>query len=176
MKTPVRIRTYRPEDVEGIYSAVMASRRELSEWMPWCHETYSRQDTTGWVSSRTSAWERNVEWSFLIIDGDETVVGGCGLHRLDLKNGVAELGYWVRTESTGQGVATEATRQLCQWAFQDGGLERIEILASVDNRASQRVAEKVGGVREGVLRRRIRLGGRSHDCILYSILKKDLRH
>ena len=39
----------------------------------------------------------------------------------------------------------------------------------------QRVAEKVGGVREGVLRERIELNDRRHDCVLYSILKDQFR-
>ena len=174
MNTTTRIRQYRHDDVDGIYSAVIASKPELSLWMPWCHEEYSRFDTVTWVQSRPSAWERNEEWSFLIVDENETVLGGCGIHRLDLKNGVGELGYWVRTQSTRQGIATDATRQLCRWAFAEAGLRRLEILASVENVASQRVASKAGGTREGMLRNRIWLRERPHDCILYSILKGEL--
>jgi RimJ/RimL family protein N-acetyltransferase len=51
------------------------------------------------------------------------------------------------------------------------GLERIEILAAVGNLASQKVAEKAGGVHEAVLRQRIRLHGRREDCLLFAILK-----
>lgn len=170
MRTTTSIRRYRSDDVDAIYSAVIASRSELSPWMPWCHEDYSRHDTVTWVEGRPAAWERNEEWSFLIVDRNDTVVGSCGIHRLDLKNGVGELGYWVQTPSTRQGIATAATLQLCRWAFSERGLRRIEILASVENCASQRVAEKAGGVREGILRQRIWLRGRPHDCVLYSIL------
>ena len=175
MSTTTMIRQYRPDDVDPIYAAVIASKPQLSPWMPWCHDEYSRVDTTKWVEGRPIAWERNEEWSFLIVDENDSVLGGCGIHRLDLKNGVGELGYWVRTQSTSQGIATEATRQLCRWAFSENGLQRIEILASVENVASQRVAEKAGGIREGILRHRIWLHGRPHNCILYSILKDEFR-
>ena len=173
MNTTTLIRQYRADDVDAIYSAVIASKPELSPWMPWCHDEYSRLDTETWVEGRPTAWERDDEWSFLIVDQNDTVLGSCGIHRLDLKNGVGELGYWVRTQSTRQGIATDATRQLCRWALSEAGLRRIEILASVENVASQRVAEKAGGIREGILRQRIWLHGRPHDCILYSILKQD---
>jgi ribosomal-protein-serine acetyltransferase len=171
MNTTVRIRPFRLDDLDAVYSAVIASRSELSPWMPWCHEEYSRAETAEWIEGRPTAWTRNEEWSFLIVGENDTVLGGCGIHRLDLKNGVGELGYWVRTPSTRQGIATEATRQLCRWAFSEARLRRIEILASVENLRSQRVAEKAGGVREGILRHRIWLHERPHDCILYSILK-----
>ncbi len=169
----IRIRRYRPGDVDAVFEAVTSSQAELSRWMPWCHAGYSRDDSAAWVESRPGAWERNDEWSFLIVDAEDRLLGSCGLHRLSLKDGVAELGYWVRTSAARQGVATTATRQLCQWAFDEAGLDRIEILASLENVASQRVAEKAGGVREGILRQRISLHGRRHDCVLYSILQTD---
>jgi ribosomal-protein-serine acetyltransferase len=128
-------------------------------------------DTTGWVESRPAAWDRNEEWSLVIVDAGGRILGACGLHRLDLRNGVGELGYWVRTSVTRQGVASEAVRQVTQWAFREQGLHRIEIVAAVENLASQRVAEKTGAVREGVLRQRIILHGQRHDGVLWALIK-----
>ena len=173
MNLTIQIRKYRPDDVDALFSAVVASKAELLPWMPWCHEEYSRSDTATWVDGRPTAWDRNDEWSFLIVGNNDAILGSCGIHRLDLKNGVGELGYWVRTDLTQQGIATEATRQLCRWAFSEGQLRRIEILASVENLASQRVAVKAGAVREGILRHRLVLHERPHDCVLFSILKEE---
>lgn len=171
MTSTIHLRRYRPDDVDAMYEAVIASKRELSRWMPWCHAEYSRQDAAAWVESRPGAWERNDEWSFLIVDAEDQLLGSCGIHRLDLKNGVGELGYWVKTSATRRGIASEATRQLCRWAFEEAGLERIEILASIENLASQRVAEKAGGIREGLLRQRLALRNKRHDCVLFAIFK-----
>lgn len=168
----IQLRRYRHDDIDPVYEAVIESRVELSQWMPWCHADYSRANSAWWVESRPAAWERNEEWSHLIVDSHDQLLGSCGIHRLDLRNGVGELGYWVRTSATGQGVATEATRLLCEWAFREQGLHRIEILASVKNIPSQRVAEKSGAVREGILRQRLLLHGRRHDCTLDVILKQ----
>lgn len=170
----IQLRRYQRDDVDAVYEAVIESRVELAQWMPWCHADYSRGDAVWWVESRPAAWERNEEWSHLIVDGQGRLLGSCGIHRLDLRNGVGELGYWVRTSATGQGVATAATIQLCEWAFREQGLHRIEILAAVENHASQRVAVKAGGVREGILRQRLSLHGHRYDCTLDAILKPKL--
>jgi RimJ/RimL family protein N-acetyltransferase len=51
-------------------------------------------------------------------------------------------------------------------------LNRIEILVAVDNLASQRVAAKVGAVREGILRNRLLLHGKIHDAVMFSLIPK----
>jgi RimJ/RimL family protein N-acetyltransferase len=124
------------------------------------------------VESRTAAWERNEEWSFIVVDSADRLLGTCGIHRIDFRNGVGEIGYWVRTSATRRGIATEATRQLSRWAFQVKDLHRLEILAAVDNIASQRVAVKVSGTPEGILKERLLLHGQRHDCLLFAILKE----
>ncbi len=172
MPPPLHIRCYEPTDVDAIYEAVIESRAELAPWMPWCHADYAHADTAAWVASRASAWEQLSEWSFVIADADGRILGTCGIHRLDLLNGSGEVGYWVRTSATRQGVASEAVRQVTQWAFQEQGLHRIEMLISTENFPSLRVAQKAGAVCEGVLRQRLLLLGRRHDAMSWAILKE----
>lgn len=87
---------------------------------------------------------------------------------------MANLGYWVRTSAAGRGVATGATRAVARFGFEQIGLKRIEIVAAVNNLSSQRVAEKAGAVREGVLRKRLLIRGESHDAVLFSLVAEDL--
>jgi RimJ/RimL family protein N-acetyltransferase len=54
------------------------------------------------------------------------------------------------------------------------GLQRIEILAAVGNKASQRVAEKAGAKKEGLLRKRLSIRGQAHDAVMYSLIASDL--
>jgi len=169
----IRIRPYSTDDVDALFSAVMESKPELSLWMPWCHANYARIDTENWVHGRADDWENDRQWCFVIVDQHGGFLGGCGLHRLDLLNATAELGYWVRSSAAGRGIATAATRLLTDWAFTERDLHRIEILASVENSPSQRVAEKAGFIREGVLHQRLKLHGRWHDCLLSALVKPD---
>jgi RimJ/RimL family protein N-acetyltransferase len=90
--------------------------------------------------------------AFAIVDEAGGFLGLALAPRIELDERTAELGYVVAPAARGRGVATEALRQLTHWAFSDLGMERLELLISVENEASKRVAEHCGYVREGVLR------------------------
>ena len=91
-------------------------------------------------------------------------MGGCGLNQIDGENRRANLGYWVRTSATGQGVARSAIRELVDWAYQNTNLIRLELIISSRNSASLRTAENAGAVREGILKNRLLLHGKPHDA------------
>lgn len=85
----------------------------------------------------------------------------------------ANLYYRVRKSQAGKGIAPAAVPQLAQFAFKTG-LQRVEIVVATGNAPSLRVAEKVGAVREGLLRNRIRVGSQVHDAIMFSLIPNDL--
>ena len=91
---------------------------------------------------------------------------------IDRERGYGEIGYWVAADARGRGIATRATRLLADWARDELGLTRIEILPHKDNAPSRRVAEKLGfrdtgalvgapprGPRGRARVRRLRVGG-----------------
>src|SRR5207237_152037 len=81
-----------------------------------------------------------------------------------------ERRYWVRSSAARRGVAAAAVRELIDWAKANTDLHRLEILMAVGNAASIHVAEKIGGVREGVLRSRLLLHGEFHQAVLFSVI------
>jgi RimJ/RimL family protein N-acetyltransferase len=81
----------------------------------------------------------------------------------------------VRTTAAGKGVASKASRLVARFGFEEVGLQRIEVLAAVSNIPSQRVAEKIGAVREAVLRKRLLIGSASHDAVMFSLVAEDLQ-
>ena len=88
--------------------------------------------------------------------------------------GVAETGYWIGPADRGRGYVTEALLAVAAYAF-EAGLYRLELLAATGNVASQRVAERAGFTREGVLREaRPAPGGRRSDMVLFSLLEEEL--
>ncbi len=106
---------------------------------------------------------------------DEQFLGGCGLNQINRVNRFANLGYWVRTSQAGHGVATAAARLLAQFGFGELKLSRLELVIDVDNQASQRVAEKLGAFREGVLRHRLFMHNQTRDAVMYSLIPRDLK-
>ena len=173
MSSDVTIRPFRPEDIPAVYEAVRESIEELHPWMPWCHSEYAISETQAWVEKQIAAFEAGREFDFAIISGDGPLVGVCGLNGISRQNQVANLGYWVRSSCVRRGIATQATRLLADWAFQNTELERLEILVAVRNHPSLRVAAKAGAIWEGVLRARLRLHDEWHDAVMFSILRGD---
>ena len=171
----VLLRPYRPADVDGLYEAAYESIDDMFPWMAWCHPGYAIEETRQWAEMALDAWREDRGYEFVMTDaGDGSVFGGCGLNRINNTDRVANLGYWVRSSRTRRGVASAATRLLARFGFEQVGLNRIEIIAAVDNTASQRVAEKAGATREGVLRNRLLLHERVHDAVMFSLVPDDL--
>ena len=83
------------------------------------------------------------------------------------------MGYWLKTGATGKGYATAATKLLAQFGIQQLQLKRIEIVASVDNLPSQRVAERAGAYKEGISRNRLLIHEKLHDAVVYSFVPQD---
>ena len=92
---------------------------------------------------------------FTLVDkADGTVIGDCGLEHIDIG---AELGYDLRADRWGRGLATEAASAVRDFAFATLRLPRLVSLVRVGNQSSRRVAEKVGmNWREDVVRAGIR--------------------
>jgi RimJ/RimL family protein N-acetyltransferase len=125
-----------------------------------------------WIRSRAPLADEGREYTFAIVGPDGRLLGGCGLNHINRIHRISNLGYWVRTSATRHGVATEAVRQVADFAFRNTDLVRLEIVCAVANHASQRVAERAGAVREGVLRHRLLLHGRPVDAVMYSLVRE----
>ena len=171
----ILIRPLRAGDEHALYEAVRESIAEVSVWLPWCHQDYSIEESREFVTSREIASQGGEWYSFGIFAKErDRFLGGVGINFINRVHQLANLGYWVRTSEAGHGVATTATRLAAKFGFEQIGLQRIEIVAALDNIASQRVAEKSGAKREGVLRRRLFIHGESLDAVLFSLMPEDL--
>jgi RimJ/RimL family protein N-acetyltransferase len=109
------------------------------------------------VASWLDRYERgmldNTRVNFAIEDADDATFLGLALApHLDFDERTAELGYILATEARGRGIATDALRQLTTWAFEEQHMIRLQLLISVFNDASKRVAQRCGYQFEGVLR------------------------
>jgi RimJ/RimL family protein N-acetyltransferase len=106
--------------------------------------------------------------------GEGRLLGAVGLVMDRHDPARAEVGYWVAPWARGAGVATRALTLISRWALGPLGLVRLDLLASVSNLASMRVAERCGYVREGTLRKAWFRGPEREDLALYSLLADDL--
>ncbi|GIW03829.1 MAG: hypothetical protein KatS3mg059_0449 [Thermomicrobiales bacterium] len=93
----------------------------------------------------------------------------------DREHGIGSIGYTVGEAYRGRGYATAAVAAVLPIAFDPErlALERLEILAAVDNLASRRVAERNGFRLEGILRGLLVINGARVDHALYALLRSD---
>lgn len=91
--------------VPDLIAAVRESHAHLQPWMFWATPDYDDGDAAVFVE----LVESGDEWAYAIQSGDGTFHGICVLNRVDAHNRTANLGFWLRSGSTGRGLATRAT-------------------------------------------------------------------
>jgi len=119
-----------------------------------------------------SRWLRGDAATFAICDAADDCVGHVFVNLGDSQR--ATVGYWLLREARGKGLATRAVRLIARWALGELGIARLGLLTSTMNAASQRVAERAGFQREGVLRSYSDVNGRRIDSVSFSLLPGDL--
>lgn len=107
----------------------------------------------------------------LVVADVETgvVLGGGTLHHLDTKRSVIEIGYWLFPRARGRGVATKVARALAEYAF-TLGIQRVAAYVEVGNIPSERVLERAGFTREGIIRSLPQSEGHRVDKTIFSLL------
>jgi RimJ/RimL family protein N-acetyltransferase len=172
----VALRFFVEDDVPAIATA--CAEPEIARWLDQVPQPYSEDDARAYVELCETAWSEGTMSTFAITEAETgELLGSIGVrHLAGLNQGTSEVGYWVKRDARGGGVATRALRLVASWALAQPGVKRLQLRADTENEASWRVAEKAGFRREGVLRAaryNPRLGRRS-DFALYSLLPGEL--
>ena len=172
------IRCYEPEDAALLKEAVDSSLEHLRPWMPWAR--YEPQDLDRKVELLRmfrGQFDRDENYTYGIFAFDESrLLGGSGLHPRSGPESI-EIGYWIRANATGQGIATEVTAVLTRAAIEQSGYERVDIQVDPENELSLRIPRRLGFTEEGRLRRRLdpnEDGGARRDSVLFSLLADEL--
>jgi len=171
------LRPFRRRDAETLVEAVRASLPDLARWLPWVHSRYGRGDALRFVRDSAAAWAEGRAFDFTIRphdDGDHHV-GNVSVWHTSRREQAGEVGYWIRSDRTGHGIATEATARILQVAFEELRMHRVTLRIAVGNRASERIAEKLGFIQEGVLRKEVLVNGEWLDHSLWGLLDEEFR-
>jgi len=168
------LRPWAEEDVPALVAA--CNDREIARWIPVIPSPYTAEDARAFIGGQSRAVPEYTvpEHSFAVtIDG--VLAGAIGMS-VNSMNYRGRIGYWVGASVRGRGVCTRALRLLSRFALDELELQRLDLITDPDNVASQRVAEKVGFQREGVLRAHLRHpDGRIRDSVMFSLLPGELR-
>jgi RimJ/RimL family protein N-acetyltransferase len=165
----LQLRAWTMDDVSTLVEA--CNDEEIQRWIPVIPRPYTEEDARAFIRGEVEGIGKH---QFAITENGR-VVGSIGLGVNETtRNGA--IGYWCAPRARGRGLTTRALRLLSRHALEELGIQRLELITDPDNHASQRVAEKVGFKREGVLRSHLpHPDGRRRDSVMFSLLPDELR-
>ena len=146
------LRPFESTDIDRV--AGLVNDEELLRNLRDFRWPYTRDDAQQWVERLPADWETGKSAVFAIcLNGfaPPQLVGSIGLV-FEQPSNRAEIGYWIGREYWGQGIATEASVSMLDFAFSELGLHRVYAECLTRNPASAAVLKKVGMTEEGLLR------------------------
>lgn len=151
----VRLRGPRADDAD----ALLALFADLEVMRYWSRPPMTtRGEAEGFIVEVGERFARRemINWMVASRD-DDTVVGTCSLSHFDARDRLAEVGYALRSDCWGRGLAGEAVAIALAWGFGHLGLRRIDASIDPRNERSRRLLQRLGFA--GVARRPCYLGG-----------------
>jgi RimJ/RimL family protein N-acetyltransferase len=162
----VRLRLPTEDDIDGLMPAFTDPELREAGNLP----NFTRAEMVASIPHLPGLMASGRMLPMTALDTNGHVVGGGVLHHLDAEREIVEIGYWVLPHARRRGLATRIARVLAEHAF-DLGVRRVAAYVNVGNVASERVLERAGFTREGVIRSMPKPGGvRRVDKTLFSLL------
>ena len=169
--------TLRPiaeSDAAAHFAVIDASRDHLRRWLPFIDGSRSEADSADFIRYALEVQAAGTGMYFAIL-ADGELAGVIGYHNIDRDNRIATVGCWLGTAYQGRGLAHAAYRAVIEIAFEELGLNRVQMFVSPDNDRSNRAKERLGMTREGLIRAAEWLYDRYVDHCIWSILADEWR-
>lgn len=147
---------YRDPEIRRYFPEGVLTPEETKEELEWHMHGHPRHPELGL-------------WATVLKDTGK-FIGRCGLLPWEIDGALEiEIAYLIDKSYWGQGLATEAARGILEYGFENLKFNRLICLIDPDNRASQRVAEKIGMKLE---RKVDGIAGDDFPTLIYSITRK----
>lgn len=167
----LRLREVRPDDAPALF-AIHSDPVVMRYWSyPAWTELAQAQAKIAEIQ-RQRREQQILIWA--IADaGSDRLIGSSAVFALNPDQGRAEIGYSLHRDWHGRGLASEALRLILGYLFDALQLRRVEADTDPRNTASCHLLEKLGFVREGLLRERWFVNGELCDTAFYGLLRRD---
>ena len=127
----------------------------------------SNEEAETLITGYAQEWRAETRGNWAVVSTADELLGRVSLNPMNLEDGEAEIGYWVRSETRGRGVALQAVDLLTSWSFRVG-FHRMIIHHSTTNPTSCSVARKAGFDLEGIKKRALLHADGWHDMHLHA--------
>ena len=168
----LQLRLLELRHAKAFYELTLRNREHLRRWMPWAESEPSLENIREYLKFRLLQFA-NGEGSQWGIWYQDMLVGTIGYNNLNWANDKAEIGYWLDASTQGKGLVTRACRTLVTYAFDEYGLNKVEIHCGVENQRSRAIPERLGFTQEGIIRQVEKFRDHYADQVYYGILASE---
>jgi [ribosomal protein S5]-alanine N-acetyltransferase len=165
------LRPFAPDDAFEVER--LAGMREIADTTLNIPHPYPHGGAAKWIALHEPAWKAGTSVTFAIVVQETGDLAGAVSLIISREHRRAELGYWIAVAAWNRGYATEASRCVIDFGFENLGLHRIEARHFVRNPASGRVMEKLGMRLEGVHRDSAIKWERFESLAVYAVLESE---
>jgi RimJ/RimL family protein N-acetyltransferase len=138
---------------------------DTARFIPGMPAPYREADARSFLAAARANRADGSVYIWAITEGGPDLLGTIALHLGER----TAVGYWVAPWARNRGLATRAVKTLSAWALAEGGFDRLELTTHPENIASQRVAEKAGFEREGLVPRYVATPSGPRDSVVFSL-------
>lgn len=165
--------TLRPFEVDDAAAVAAACRDPAILLFTFMKDGLTEAEAVEWIDRGNERWSDGHP-RFAIVDSDtDRLLGEVGLN-VNARHLSAEGHYWVKASDRQRGIASCALGLVADWGFSKG-VQRLFLLIHPENVASNRLAERMGFTREGVLRSYEPVKDQRPDLVSWSLLSSDPR-
>ncbi|MDA2704991.1 GNAT family protein [Bacillus cereus] len=167
------LRLMHVNDIESLFN-IVEGNKEI--WTYLIAKMDSYQDMEQYVQVAIKGFEGETDLPFVVVDQKTNeIVGSTRLYSISNDNKTVELGQtWYHPSVHRTSINTECKYMLLQYAFEELHMLRVQIKTDLRNEKAQRAIERLGAVKEGVLRNERQLpNGYVRDAVVYSIIASE---
>ncbi|MUJ38133.1 GNAT family N-acetyltransferase [Aliivibrio fischeri] len=152
------------------FDIVSRQRAYLSQWLAWPPHADSEAFFHSFITKSLLDYAEGKSMVCGMIYQGE-LVGNISFNSINQNLKTAEIGYWLNEDFQGKGIITRCVAKLIELAFNELGLNKIQISAAVGNQSSRAVCERLGMTLEGIITSSENLNGRIIDHAIYGLIK-----
>jgi ribosomal-protein-serine acetyltransferase len=165
----IELRILELKDAKTVFQTIDKNRIRLKQWLGWLDFTNSVEDIKKFIQDGLDGYGENKIFRFGIYYKNQ-YAGNIELQSIDYTNKKSIIGYWLADGYEGKGIMTQSVEAVLKYAFEELKLNKISLQIATENIGSNKIAERIGFTREGILRQNEWLYDHFVDHYIYSLL------
>ncbi len=172
------LKSFTVSDSQALYNLIQQNKDRLIDSFPITLDNTSNETVTGYfIQKKNADWEERISFAFGMRESQSNqLIGYINIKNIDWVIPRAELAYFIDSGFEGRGLMKEALNKIIEFCFEELKMYRLFLRVMTSNESSYKIAEGLGFIREGILRKDHRtFDGRLVDLYYYGMTYEDYK-